>query len=124
MSNTRCRTRAPRSDITKQNIKQSVRDERRSRHGFRGVPPLPDFDLQQLPDGAVLTEFEVAQVLRMSLHTLGAWRRTPGHPLEWFTLAARLVRYRACDVRAFLDASPRRKLKPRHRTAQTVDAAE
>ena len=43
-----------------------VADQKRSRHGFRGVPAPPVFDFDALPDGALLNEYETAAVGRWS----------------------------------------------------------
>jgi hypothetical protein len=76
---------------------------RRDRHGFRGVPPVPtNFSLASLADDALLTEVEVAAVLRVSTNTLGGWRQQPNHALQWLTLPNGFVRYEASAIRAFL----------------------
>ena len=87
-------------------------DKERDRHGFRGVPPLPDFSLAALADDTRLTEYEVAAVLRVSTNTLGGWRRQPDHPLKWEIIADRLVRYTAGAVRTYLGAGPRPRGRP------------
>ena len=76
------------------------------RHGFRGVPPPLGFDLSDLTDDTLLTELEVAALLRISTNTLALWRRPKkgrpqDHPLQWEVIGGRLVRYRAAAVRAF-----------------------
>src|SRR5262249_37367763 len=43
---------------------------RRSRGGFRGRPPPPTFDFDELADSALLTETEAAAVGRWSTNTL------------------------------------------------------
>jgi hypothetical protein len=80
----------------------------RDRHGFRGVPPPAEFSLMVLPHDALLTEREVAAVLRLSTNSLGAWRRRPSHPLAWEALPGGFVRYRAGDVREYLRMGSRR----------------
>ena len=52
-------------------------EQTRDRHGFRGVPPPPTFSLTALADDCLLTEFEVAAVLRVSTNSMGGWRRQP-----------------------------------------------
>ena len=91
-----------------------VADQKRSRHGFRGVPPPPVFDFDALPDGALLNEYETAAVGRWSTNTLAAWRLREGHGLRWVVIAGGFVRYRVAEIRAYLaDATPRkRKPKP------------
>lgn len=84
----------------------------RVRHGFRGTPPPPPFDLTQLPNSALLTEYEVAALARISTNTLAAWRRRSKHPLQWFTLPGGFVRYRAGDVKMYLaSGAPRPRFK-------------
>ena len=102
---------------------------KRDHHGFRGLPPPPtDFSLASLADDALLTEFEVAAILRVSTNTLGSWRQQPGHPLRWRALPNGFVRYTAGHIREFLASGkprpprgrphatkpkpPKRKLKP------------
>jgi len=90
-----------------------VADQKRSHHGFRGVPPPPLFDFDALPDRTLLNEHETAAVGRWSTNTLAAWRlRKVG--LRWVVIAGGFVRYRVADIRAYLaDATPRkRKPKP------------
>ena len=48
---------------------------RRSRGGFRGRPPPPSFDFEELPDSTLLTEIEAAAVGRWSSNTLSTWRK-------------------------------------------------
>jgi hypothetical protein len=90
-----------------------VADQKRSHHGFRGVPPPPVFDFDALPDGAFLNEYETAAVGRWSTNTLAAWRLREGHGLRCVVIAGGFVRYRVADIRAYMaDATPRRR-KPR-----------
>jgi len=86
---------------------------RDARHGFRGVPPLPTFDFAKIADGQLLTDFETAQVLRVSTATLEAWRQRQGHGLRWVAIAGGFVRYRAGDIRAFLASGRPRQRKPK-----------
>jgi len=81
----------------------------RDRHGFRGVPPPPTFSLAALAHDCLLTEFEVAAVLRVSTNTLGGWRRQPNHPLAWEVLPGGFVRYRAGTTRDYLAGGERRR---------------
>jgi hypothetical protein len=55
------------------------------------------------------TEAEVAAVGRWSTNTVAAWRGKPDHPLPWFLVAARFVRYRAGDVKAYVTGVLRQK---------------
>jgi hypothetical protein len=96
-------------------------EQQRNRHGHRGVPPVPRFNFSELPDDVLLTEREVAAVGRWSTNTLGAWRRQPDHPLKWFVIAGRHVRYRVADVRAFLVPTPRLKLPKGSATRQAAE---
>src|SRR5215467_216413 len=75
---------------------------RRSRGGFRGRPPPPTFDFDELADSALLTETEAAAVGRWSTNTLSSWRERPDHPLKWTKVGGGRVRYRAGDVRQLL----------------------
>jgi DNA-binding transcriptional regulator YdaS (Cro superfamily) len=70
-------------------------EQNRDHHGFRGVPPPADFSLTALPDDALLTEFEIASVLRVSTNTVSSWRRQLDHPLAWEVLPNGFIRYRA-----------------------------
>src|SRR5262245_24284686 len=88
-------------------------NDNRDRHGFRGTPPPPTFSLADLPDDALLTEFETASVGRWSTNTVGRWRQQPGHPLEWELVAGKYVRYRVGNVKRFMAAGPRRTPKSR-----------
>jgi hypothetical protein len=97
---------------------------KRDRHGFRGTPPPASFSLQDLPDDAQLTEVEVAAVGRWSTNTVAAWRRQPGHPLEWEYIVGGSVRYRAGKVRAFMAMPGRRRGRPpKHGVAPAKDIA-
>jgi hypothetical protein len=53
------------------------------RRRFRGTPPPADFDLETLPDSALLRAREVAAVLRYAVGTIDSWRSKPGHPLRY-----------------------------------------
>jgi hypothetical protein len=88
------------------------REQKRDRHGFRGTPPPASFSLADLPDDALLTEYEVAAVGRWSTNTLAAWRRQPGHPLEWELLAGKYVRCRAGNLKRYMAGDSRKKPKP------------
>jgi len=100
---------------TSRNHKQ---DQKRDRHGFRGTPPPASFSLRDLPDDAQLTEAEVAAVGRWSTNTVAAWRRQPGHPLEWELVAGKYVRYRAGALKRYMAAPNMRKhtAPPKRRT--------
>lgn len=90
----------------------------RDRHGFRGTPPPPPFSLAALPDDALLSEIDVAAILRMSSNTVASWRSQPAHPLRWFTLPNGFVRYQVSDIRAFLAMGRSRARKPRSNRAK------
>lgn len=54
-------------------------------------------------DDSLLLPAEVAEMLRVSVHTLASWRRTDSaSELPWIEVGGQ-VRYRAQDVRAWLD---------------------
>jgi hypothetical protein len=93
-------------------------EQKRDHHGFRGVPPPADFSLAVLPDDALLTEFEVASVLRVSTNTLGPWRRQPDPPLPWEILPNGFIRYRAGALRAYLALGQRQQQKRQPRRAR------
>ena len=77
-------------------------EPKRDRHGFRGVPPPVTFDFDALADGALLSETDVAAILRMSTNTVASWRQRPDHPLRFLVLPNGLVRYTAGHIREFL----------------------
>ena len=97
-------------------------DIKRDRHGHRGLPPPATFDFEALADCALLSEIEVAAILKISTNTVGSWRRQPDHPLKWLALPNGFVRYTAGHVREYLARGmPRR---PRGRPpAMKADAA-
>jgi len=86
---------------------------KRDKHGFRGRPGPAQFDLYALPDTALLTEFEVAQIGRWSTNTLQAWRRQPDHALKWVAIAGGLVRYQVGTIKRYLGMGVPRKRKPK-----------
>jgi predicted DNA-binding transcriptional regulator AlpA len=92
-----------------------------SKHGFRGVPPpLADVSLAGLPADQLLTEFEVAALTRLSTTTFEAWRKRPDHPLKWTKITGGRVRYRAGDVRQFIESGYRPQVgRPRKEPAGT-----
>ena len=115
----------------------SAPPDRRDHHGFRGLPPPATFDFEGLPDGSLLSEIEVAAILRVSTNTLGGWRRQGGHPLKWRALPNGFVRYTVGHVREFLASGKprpprgrppapkppeRRRASRRPRTADTAPA--
>jgi hypothetical protein len=103
-------------------------EPKRDRHGFRGVPPPVTFDFDALADGALLSETDVAAILRMSTNTVASWRQRPDHPLRFLVLPNGFIRYTAGHIREFLASGkprpprgtppatkpkpPRRKPKP------------
>jgi hypothetical protein len=74
-----------------------------------GIPPHTSFSLAALPDTAHLTEAEVAAVARLSTNTVAAWRQNPDHPLPWFRVAGRYIRYRAGDLKTYMTGVLRQK---------------
>jgi len=86
--------------------------EPRDRHGDRGLPAPAEFDFDALPDGALLTEREVASLLRVARITLASWRQQSDHPLRWLALPNGYVRYKALHLRQFLGLGRRRRRKP------------
>lgn len=96
---------------------------KRDRHGDRSVPPLPEFDFDQLGDGTLLSECEVGAILRVARSTLGAWRAQPDHPLRWLALPNGFIRYTAFAVRQFLaSGKPRKRGRPRKHEPSPPDA--
>ena len=75
---------------------------KRDHHGFRGVPPPPKFDLDELPDSALLDECEIAAILRNAVVTVQTWRRRQHHPLKWIVIGGGRIRYRVGDLRDYL----------------------
>jgi hypothetical protein len=51
---------------------------------------------------AQLTEGEVAGFGRWSTNTVAAWRQKKDHPLPWFLVAGKYVRYRAGDLKTYM----------------------
>jgi hypothetical protein len=86
------------------------------------------FDFDALADGALLSETDVAAILRMSTNTVASWRQRPDHPLRFLVLPNGFIRYTAGHIREFLASGkprpprgtppatkpkpPRRKPKP------------
>ena len=85
-----------------------VADQKRSHHGFRGVPPPPVFDFDALPDGAFSERIRDRRSRAVEHEYPGGLalaRRS--------RVAGGFVRYRVADIRAYMaDATPRRR-KPR-----------
>src|SRR3954470_22464799 len=75
----------------------------RRRARFRGVAPPPSFSLKDIPPDAVLSTRETSALTRLSIAQLDTLRHTqPDHPLRWFRVNARTIRYTSESVRAFL----------------------
>jgi hypothetical protein len=68
---------------------------------FRGTPPPSTIDLATLPDTTMLTEHEVAAILRRSKAVLEYWRKVKAHPLKWQRVAGRIL-YEVSSVRELL----------------------
>ncbi len=51
----------------------------------------------------LLTPYEVAEMLGVSVETLNVWRATNRYPLP-YVKAGRLVRYRNADLQAFIES--------------------
>jgi hypothetical protein len=85
--------------LSKEALAKLVRKKPRKR--YRGVPPPLPFDIDALPDSTLLTEGEVAAVVRRSRTTLETWRRFSEHPLQWRRVAGRVL-YEIGPVRKFL----------------------
>src|SRR5262249_22035961 len=66
---------------------------KRDHHGDRRVPPPATFDLYALPDSTLLSEREIAALLRVAVSTVQTWRQR-GHPLSWVHIGQGRVRYR------------------------------
>ena len=81
-------------------------EPKRDRHGFRGVPPPVTFDFDALADGALLSETDVAAILRMSTNTVASWRQRPDHPLRFLVLPNGFVRYTAACLHCMNDPQP------------------
>ena len=61
-------------------------------------------DLDQLPASQLLNEREVASILSIKHKTLTSWRHTRQVDIPFVRLGG-AVRYRAGDLRAFLEAN-------------------
>jgi hypothetical protein len=68
---------------------------------FRGTPPPSTIDLSTLPDKTLLSEHEVAAILRRSKAVLEYWRKVKAHPLKWQRVAGRIL-YEVSSVRELL----------------------
>jgi len=91
---------------------------KRDHHGDRRVPPPATFDFYALPDSTLLSEREIAALLRVAVSTVQTWRQR-GHPLPWVHIGQGRVRYRAGDLREFLASGRPRRSSP----ATKADAA-
>jgi hypothetical protein len=93
-----------------------------------GIPSHASFNLIEILDDALLTDIEVAAVGRWSTNTVAAWRQQPDHPLKWELVAARFVRYRVADLKAFMAvrrlAKRRSPAPPRRRPLVEPSGAE
>jgi hypothetical protein len=87
---------------------------KRAHRGFRGTPPPIAFDFDALADSALLSEIDVAAILRLSTNTVASWRQQPTHLLRWLVLPNGFIRYTAAALRAYLAGgkSRRKKLLP------------
>jgi hypothetical protein len=97
----------------------------RDHHGDRTTPPPAQFSLAELPDDAMLTQREIAALLRVAVSTVETWRRR-GHALKWTAIGSGLIRYRAGDLRNFLTAGVARKRpgpKPRAAPSESSPAS-
>jgi hypothetical protein len=79
------------------------------RHGFRGVPPPPNFSLEALPADTQLKETEVAACCRVAISTVAGWRQDPNHPLEWDYLPGGWPRTTAGRLREYMASGVRRR---------------
>jgi predicted DNA-binding transcriptional regulator AlpA len=52
----------------------------------------------------LLDDRDVAEVLKVSPETIADWRKSDTVPLSFVRIGPRLVRYRASDLKAFIDA--------------------
>jgi hypothetical protein len=59
---------------------------------------------------ALLTEVQTADVLNLSIRTLQAWRTKGSGPS--FVRAGRAIRYRRCDLYAWMDANTVSSTRP------------
>jgi hypothetical protein len=89
---------------------QSI-SRKKPRARFRGTPPPLTFDIDALPGSTLLTEAELAAILRRSKSCLENWRNYPDHPLRWRRVAGRIL-YELGSAREFLKGDPDKR-KPR-----------
>jgi hypothetical protein len=87
-----------------------------------GIPAHASFNLIEIPDDALLTDVEVVAAGRWSTNTVAAWRRQPNHPLPWFLVAGKYIRYRAGDVKVL--AGVLRQRRPRSPPKRRSDHPE
>jgi hypothetical protein len=87
-----------------------------------GLPPIPEWDFDRLPDSALLRAVEAAGYLRLSVITLTDWRRTGRGP-PWITVAGR-PRYKVGAIRAYQENEQSNRSKQVEAAGQKVLAAE
>jgi len=95
---------------------------KRNRHGDRSVPPPLAFDINALPDSALLTRRDVAAHGRWAVATVEKWAQQPNHPLKWFAVHGGFMRTTVGDLRKFL-ASGKPRARPSPRAAPTEPPA-
>jgi hypothetical protein len=92
--------------------------QKRDHHGDRSTPPPAQFDLDELAGSALLSEREIAAVMRVAVSTVQTWRRRK-HPLKWLVVGGGRVRYRVADLREFLTSGGNRG-RPRKKDSATA----
>ena len=78
-------------------------------HGFRGVPPPPNFSLETLPADTKLKDADVAACLRVAISTVTGWRQNPRHALKWEYLPGGFPRTTAGNLREYITSGRRRR---------------
>jgi hypothetical protein len=83
-------------------------EKKKQKKRFRGAPDPLTYDLEQLPDSALLSGFEAAAAVRRPIATLEAWRLNPNHPLRWRRVAGRPL-YEVGSIRKFLQGDAKQQ---------------
>jgi hypothetical protein len=58
---------------------------------FRGVPPPPKFDIDELPDNVKLSIADIAAIFRRSISAVNHWQTHQMKPFDWHLITGRWV---------------------------------
>jgi hypothetical protein len=89
-------------------VDDAEQPKRKHPKGDRGVPPLPTFKLSELDDDVLLTQREVAAVLREAVITTETRRLSGNDDLVWVYLQGR-PRATVRSLRQVLRGGPRQR---------------